>query len=187
MYPCKSLHKHYTKTHGSAKAVEGQDFRLCMFSDADWAGDRSDRKSTSGNVARLYGGPVSWESRKQKSVATSRTESEYVSQTMCVKQALWIGQILRDMEFGNYIGDNPMLVNIKGDNQGAIALAKNPHILERSKHIDIKYHLIRDLIEAGQIAISYIPTNQMPADGLTKPLEKNLFSEFKRLIGLVER
>ncbi|KAI1001928.1 hypothetical protein K3495_g6279 [Podosphaera aphanis] len=115
--------------------VDGQDDKLSMFSDADLASDRSDRKSTSGFAARLYGGLVSWGSRKLTSVATSSTESEYVSQPMCAKQAFWLGQVLRDIGYGEYIGKIPSQVHMMGDNQGAIALAKDPRLHEQSKHI----------------------------------------------------
>lgn len=72
-----------------------------------------------------------------------------------------------------------------GDNQGALALVSNPHLHERSKHIDIAYHFIRDLAEQGKISISYIPTEDMAADGFTKPLGKQSFLKFKTLLRLV--
>src|SRR5436190_1581639 len=113
-----------------------------MYSDADWAGDRTDCKSTSGHVAMLYGGPISWGSRKQTLVATSSTKSEYMAMSSCAKQSQWIVQVLKDMGFPRYIGNDPYVVQIKGDNQGALALVKNPHLHKRSKHIDIQYHHI---------------------------------------------
>ena len=73
-----------------------------------------------------------------------------------------------------------------GDNQGSLALVKNPHLHERSKHIDICYHFIRDLNERGKLDVAYIPTNEMPADGMTKPLQKPGFLRFKGLLGLVD-
>jgi hypothetical protein len=157
---------------------------LTVYSDADWAGDKSDRKSTSGCVAMLYGGPVLWTSRKQTSVATSSTESEYIAMAMCVKQAVWLGQILRDMGYSDYVGKHPETVSMKGDNQGALALVENPYLHERSKHIDIQYHYIRDLEEKKRITVSYIPTTDMAADGLTKPLDRVAFHRFKTLLGL---
>ena len=160
------------------------DENLTVYSDADWAGDKSDRKSTSGCVAMLYGGPISWASRKQKSVATSSTESEYIAMSLCAKQAVWLGQVIRDMGYPEYIGRSPTNVQIKGDNQGALALVKNPHLHERSKHIDIQYHHIRDLEERKKITVSYVPTTDMIADGMTKPLDRIAFTRFKELMGL---
>ncbi|CCE33420.1 uncharacterized protein CPUR_07344 [Claviceps purpurea 20.1] len=121
---------------------------FAMYSDADWAGDKSDRKSISGSVAMFYGGPISWSSKKQRSVATSSCESEYMALSACTKQGQWIGQIFRDLKLSKYVGKNPTCVQMLGDNQGAIALVKNPHLHERSKHIDICYHFIRDLEES---------------------------------------
>jgi len=157
---------------------------LAVYSDADWAGQKSDRKSTSGGVAMLYGGPISWGSKVQRSVATSSTESEYIAMSSIVKQSQWIAQVLRDMGYSRYIGPNPLTVDIRGDNQGALALVKNPHLHERSKHIDICYHHIRDLEERKRIAVTYIPTSEMVADGFTKPLGKTLFERFKSQLGL---
>lgn len=162
----------------------GSEEGLVIYSDADWASDKTDRKSTSGNVAMLYNGPVSWGSRKQRSVATSSTESEYMAMSMCAKQGQWIAQVLRDMGYPEYIGDTPTTVDTRGDNQGALALIKNPHLHERSKHIDICYHFIRDLEEKRRIAVRYIPTEDMIADGLTKPLQATAFQKFKNQLGL---
>jgi hypothetical protein len=157
---------------------------LAVYTDADWAGDKMDRKSISGFVAMLYGGPVSWASRKQTSVATSSTESEYIALSTGVKQAVWIGQVIRDMGFPGYIGSDPNNISIKGDNQGSLALVKNPHLHERSKHIDIQYHYVRDLEAKGKINVSYIPTTDMVADGLTKPLGRIAFDRFRELLGI---
>ena len=135
----------------------------------------------------LYGGPISWGSRKQTSVATSSTESEYIAMSSCAKQSQWIAQILRDMGFPRFIGNNPYIVQIKGDNQGALALVKNPHLHERSKHIDIQYHHIRDLEARKRIAVSYIPTTDMVADGMTKPLDRIAFQRFKDLMRMARK
>src|SRR5436305_13613669 len=94
------------------------------------------------------------------------------------KQGQWIAQILRDMGYPEYVAENGMTVDTRGDNQGAIALAKNPHLTERSKHIDISYHYIRDLQERKRVDIKYIPTARMAADGFTKPLPKLGFQRF---------
>ncbi|EKD16066.1 copia-type reverse transcriptase-like protein [Drepanopeziza brunnea f. sp. 'multigermtubi' MB_m1] len=75
---------------------------------------------------------------------------------------------------------------MKGDNQGAIALAKNPYLTERSKHIDIAYHYVRDLVDQRKSSLSYIPTAEMAADGFSKPLPKVLFQRFVRMIGAIE-
>lgn len=133
-----------------------------------------------------YGGPISWSSKKQNSVATSSAEAEYISQAMYAKQGQWTAQILRDLGMPHVINANGTTVQMYGDNQGALALVKNPHLHERSKHIDICHHFVRDLAEKGRLVIDYIPTSEMIADGLTKPLQRLAFGRFKNQLGLVE-
>ena len=157
---------------------------LVLYLDTDQAGDRTDCKSTSRHVAMLYRRPISWGSRKQTSVATSSTESEYMAMSSCAKQSQQIIQVLKDIRFPRYIGNSLYAAQIKGDNQGALALVKNPHLHERSKHIDVQYHHIRDLEAWKQIAVSYIPTTDMIADRITKPLDQIAFQRFKDLIGM---
>jgi hypothetical protein len=158
-----------------------------LYSDADWASDKVDRKSVSGSVTMFYGGPISWSSKKQRSVATSSCESEYMALASCAKQGQWFAQVFRDLGFAKYIGPDPELVQMLGDNQGSLALTKNAHLNERSKHIDICYHFVRDLAERGRLRVDYIPTANMVADGMTKPLERVAFERFKRQMGLAEQ
>ena len=162
----------------------GSHQQLVLYSDADWAAQRSDRKSTSGTVSFLYGGPICWGSKVQRSVATSSTESEYIAMSATAKMSQWIAQVLRDMNQAHHIGANSTTISIKGDNKGAIALVQNPHLHERSKHIDICYHHIRDLYERKKIDVDYVPTENMPADGLTKPLMPVAFQRFILQLGL---
>jgi len=156
-----------------------------VYSDADWAGDKTDRKSVSGSIVMFYGGPISWSSKKQRSVATSSCESEYIALASCAKQGQWIAQIFRDMSYGKYVGKNHHMVHMLGDNQGAIALTKNPQLHERSKHIDVCYHFIRDLVEQKRCNITFIPTVDMIADGMTKPLARVKFEAFRGQTGVV--
>lgn len=155
--------------------------QFAVYTDADWATDKTDRKSISGGVCLYYSGPISWSSRKQNSVATSSAEAEYISQAMYAKQGQWTAQILRDMHMPEIINSNGITVKMYGDNQGALALVRNPHLHERSKHIDICHHFIRDLAEKKMLVIDYIPTSEMIADGMKKPLQ---VERFKRQLGL---
>lgn len=157
-----------------------------VYSDADWAGDKVDRKSVSGCVVIFYGGPISWSSKKQRSVATSSCESEYIALASCAKQGQWIAQVFRDMGYARYIGKDSRTVQMLGDNQGAIALAKNPQLHERSKHIDVCYHFIRDLVEQKRCNITYIPTADMVADGMTKPIARVKFETFREQMGVMK-
>ena len=146
-------------------------------------------KSILGYVYMLGGGPISWMSRKQKSVATSTTEAEYMALSICAKEGLWLVQLMKDIGFTKYFNpsvniresdknevDSPM--QLKGDNQASIQLAKDAHVHERSKHIDVAYHHIRDLHKRNRIQVDYVPSEEMIADGLTKPLNKPLFKCF---------
>ena len=151
---------------------------LSLYSDDDWA-NMKDCKRISGHVAMIFNRPVAYGSKKQRSVSTSSCEAEYIGMSTCCKQGQWVAQVLRDMGFPEYIGSDPKTVEMRADNQGAIALTKNPHLHERSKHIDISYHHIRDLEEHKKIKINYVPTTEMVADGFTKPLERVAFEKFK--------
>ena len=132
----------------------------------------------------LAGGPVAWASRKQRSVATSTTEAEYVGLSIGAKQLLWLMQLLRELGFPSMIGRDAFCGDLRGDNTGAIALVENGHLHERTKHIDIAYHHVRDLRKRNLIKVSYVPTDQMAADGLTKVLDKVKHARFKQLLGL---
>jgi H2-forming N5,N10-methylenetetrahydromethanopterin dehydrogenase-like enzyme len=105
---------------------------------------------------------------------------------MFTKQGRWIVQVLKDLGRSQYIGKNGDTIQMSGDNQGALALAKNLHLHERSKHIDICYHFIRDLTEKGKVVTSYINTVDMVVDGMTKPAGRVVFERFKKLLGLME-
>jgi hypothetical protein len=151
--------------------------------DSDYAGDRTDRRSTYGSVFMLLGGPLAWYSRKQRSVSTSTTEAEYVALCQGSKEAVWLRDLLRELGFAQFLGSSKE-VQIYSDNQGCIALAKNPEDHARSKHIDVQYHYTRQLVEYGKIKLDYCPTEDMLADVLTKPLGFRMFSSLvQRLMG----
>ena len=156
-----------------------------VYLDADWASDKNDRKSVLGSVVMFYNGSISWASKKQKSVATSSCESEYMALSTCTKQGQSVAHVFRDFDRTKYIGKDANLVQMLGDNQGAIALTKNPHLHEQSKHIDICYYYVRDLAEKGRLVVNFVPTDQMTADGMTKPLTRVAFQRFKTLLGIV--
>ena len=106
---------------------------------------------------------------------------------MYTKLGQWAAQVWKDLGVPHYINDNKeRTVQMYGDNQGALALVKNPHLYERSKHIDISHHFIRDLAEKRRLEITYIPTQDMTADGMTKPLGRVAHEKFRRQLGLVD-
>lgn len=157
-----------------------------IYCDSDYAKDLDNRRSVLGHVVMLGGGAVSWSSKRQKSVSTSTTEAEYMALSSAGKQALWMRQFLTDINRISYIGTNKYTFRVYEDNQGAIKLVNNPHIHERSKHIDVAAHFIRELVEFKKIKLRYIRTDRMIADGLTKPLTKDPFERFRSMLGLGE-
>ena len=152
---------------------------LVGYADANWASDPDTRKSTTGYVFLLNGGAVSWNSKRQTTVATSSTEAEYMSLYSAVQEAIWLRRLLKDLKY-----ESSGAIKIYQDNQGTIALAKNPTFHSRTKHIDIKYHFAREQVKAGNIELEYLPTNDMVADALTKPLSRKKIEEFARAINL---
>jgi hypothetical protein len=135
----------------------------------------------------FYGGPILWSSKKQKAVSTSSCESEYVALSACTKQSQWLAQLLWDMRRNKYIGPDTNMVHMLSDNMGAIALTKNPHLNKRSKQIDICHNYMRDLARNRHLQVTYIPTADMVADGMTKPLQRVAFERFKNQLGIVAR
>jgi len=148
------------------------------FCDADWAG-QTHRHSISGYSFHMGVGAVTWSSKKQYIIALSSTEAEYIAQTHAAKELLWLRTFIGEIneKFGN-----PITLNC--DNQGAIALAKDNKFHARTKHIDIRYHFIRESVECGKININYIPTEDNVADIFTKPLAKAKFRQFVVMLGL---
>jgi hypothetical protein len=151
------------------------------YSDSDFAGDITTQKSTSGYVFIMAGGPVSWKSARQHAVTLSSTEAEYYALTEAAKEAIWQQAFLGEL---GYTGKDRNPVLILGDNTGALALAENPELHQRCKHIDIKQHFIRQEVEKGTITLGYKPTDQMIADGLTKPLSTVKHKNFVKQLGM---
>lgn len=154
---------------------------LSGYTDADWAGDTATRRSTSGYIFNLGSGAISWSSKRQPVVALSSCESEYMGETQATKEAIWLRRLLAGL-----LGQEkePMATVIFGDNQGAIALAKNPQFHARTKHIDIQHHFVREKQAEGEVDIQYTPTERQIADGLTKALPKDAFEAFRKALGL---
>jgi hypothetical protein len=143
------------------------------YCDADYAGDLISAKSTSGYLFILANGPISWKSKLQSIIAQSTTEAEYIAINTAIKEAVFIKQLLE--ELSHY---KQAKFPLYTDNNKALLLAKNPIFYERTKHIAVKYHYIRDLISQGIIDLLYISTKDQKADSFTKALEKVKFKEF---------
>ena len=149
------------------------------YSDADWAGDVKDRRSTSGNVFLLGGAAITWASKKQSSVALSTVEAEYMSLSVATHEAIWLRQLQEELGMKDA---GPTL--IYEDNQGAISMAKNPVFHKRTKHIQIRYHFVREAVEDEVITLEYCRTSEMLADSFTKPLPHEQFERLRIGIGL---
>jgi hypothetical protein len=139
---------------------------LIGFTDSDYAGDVEDRKSTSGYVFKYGNCVVSWNSSKQKTVSLSTTEAEYIGLANAAKEALWLKSILIELDRA------PKETKIYCDNMSTIALAKNPEMHSRSKHIEIRHHFLREKIQKLEFEVEHLSTQDMVADILTKGLAK---------------
>ena len=172
--------------------------------------DSDDRKSTSGFCFRLGNGAISWYSKKQSTVARSSVEAEYISLGTAAAEAKWVKMFITETGLDKYLYadgtdiarkrkanaiENHVSSNAKrskthgtiqlyGDNQGSIALTKDPKNHSKTKHIDVQYHFIRHLAEQGDIALSYMPTGQMIADVMTKALPPKVHNRFTGALGL---
>ena len=147
--------------------------RLIAYSDADYAGDIVTRRSTSGFVCMFMGGPVSWSSQRQRSVALSTTESEYIAASEAAKEIVWFARLFKEITNFTTV---PLL---RVDNLSAVKLVQNPVYHKRSKHIDVRYHFVREKHEAGELVVDHVCGEEQLADVLTKPLSRD---RFKRLL-----
>ncbi|KAL0356269.1 UNVERIFIED_CONTAM: Retrovirus-related Pol polyprotein from transposon RE1 [Sesamum radiatum] len=155
------------------------DAKLVGYTDSDWAGSADDMKSTSGYTFSLGSGIFSWASKKQATVAQSSAEAEYIAAAAASNQATWLRRILEDMGEKQ---EEP--TTIYCDNKSAIAITKNPVQHNRTKHIDIKYHALREATTRGEIELKYCSTEEQLADMFTKALPRDKFEELRMKIGV---
>ena len=154
--------------------------------DGDWGGDVDTRRSTTGYIFMSYGGPVSWRSKRQPSTALSSCEAEYYAAAESAKESVWLTRLLKDLGVNDvslvtkgdlsekeYQGSKPMTVF--EDNAGCIGLSKNPVSHKSSKHIEIRYHFVRERVRDGSLKLVYIPSSENIADICTKGTRRNVF------------
>jgi hypothetical protein len=147
--------------------------------DSDYAGDLDKRRSTTGYVFTLSQAPISWRCTLQSTVALSTTEAEYMAMTEAMKEAIWLQGLLDDL------GVEQDFLQVRCDSMSAIYLAKNQVYHARTKHIDVRYHFVRDVLDDGDILLVKIHTNDNPADMLTKVVTGVKFKHCKNLLRIL--
>lgn len=155
------------------------DSEIQGFVDADWASSTIDRRSYTGYAFKLSGSVVSWESSKQKTVALSSTEAEYMAISEAAKEAIYLRGLLLELT------GNATNITLFNDNQSALNLSVNPVYHKRSKHIDVRHHFIREIISDNLVNVDYLPTDIMPADVLTKSLGSEKHYKLLELLGVI--
>ena len=154
---------------------------LIMYSDANWAEDRVDRKSNSGYIVFAFGGTISWACRKQVCVSLSSTEAEYVALSEATQELIWLQRLSQDFSINIQYP-----VQILADNQSAIKMIDNHKFSNSTKHIETRYHFIKDIKEQGSINIKYVPAEDNIADMLTKALGGIKIKDLRTRAGLTD-
>ena len=175
LYICRYLvgTQHYRLSYDGAS---GQGLSACT--DSDWASDNNTRHSQSGYFVKLARGLILWTSRAQKTIVLSSTEAEYMALSDCSRQIVWMHTLLGELDY--YLKPIP----ICGDNQGSIFIASNPVTEKCSKHIDIRYHYILEVIARKLTELYFIDGENNPADLLTKNRGSVKFLKFRAMLGL---
>lgn len=153
--------------------------KIIGYSDSDLADDLDDRKSTSGAVFFLGLCLITWLSQKQKIMALSSCEAEYIAATTSACQGIWLARLLAHL-----LNKETEKVELRIDNKSAISLCKNHVYHERTKHIDRRYHFIRECVEAGRIEVEHVSSDEQRADVLTKPLGCVKFIAMRQKLGI---
>ena len=178
----KRILRYLRGTTSYGLVYDGKDCgELYGFSDADWAGDVNTRRSTSGYVFRFGNSSITWCSRRQQTVAKSSTEAEYVSLSSATQELIWLRRLLSGLGISF---DTP--TTVYEDNQGAIDIAKNPKHHDRTKHIDICHHFVRERVALNEVAVVHCPTENMTADILTKGLGTVKYRKFRDGLGVFD-
>ena len=156
----------------------GGEVKLCAYSDADWGGDISDRKSTTGYCTFMNDNLISWATKKQSTVALSSCEAEYMAISEVVKEIMWMRILLTELEIRV---ETPTIIYV--DNQAAIKISEHDSAHDRTKHIAIRHYFIRDCIDDGSVKLEWVRSEDQLADILTKPLTPATFISIRdRLI-----
>ena len=170
------------KTRDLALQFGGED-TLDIASDASFADNTKDRKSSQAFVVRLFGGTIAWRANKQDTVSTSTTEAELLALSQAAKESLFISRLIKELS----VTLDDESIRIQCDNQQTLRLVtKELAVLQtRLRHIDIHNHWLRQEVSQGRISPVYTPSAENMADGLTKALQQESFLRFVKCMGLV--
>ena len=158
---------------------KGGDEELVAYTDSDYAGDLEDRKSTSGYVFLLSSGAVSWTSKKQPVVSLYTTEAEFIAAASCACQAIWLRRVLEKLG-----QKQEEAVTVFCDSSSTIKLSKNPVMHGRAKHIDVRFHFLRELTKDGNVELVHCSSEDQLADVMTKPLKLEQFLKLRKYLGV---
>ena len=168
---------HYNGSYSDAEHL----LTTLGYSDSNFAGDIRERKSTMGYCFFLVRGVISWCSKKQRTVSTSTTEAEYIAIGHAARQAVWLRRFLIELPMDR----PPAFVRILGDNQASLDLVKNAEHHDRTKHIDVQHHYVRELVRDDYVRMEWVPTKEQLADGFTKALPRPTFVEHRTKLGVM--
>ena len=158
-----------------------KDLILTGYIDFDFQTDKDSRKSTSGSVFTLNGGAIVWRSIKKGCIIDSTMEAEYVAACEAAKEAVWLRKFRHDLEV---IANMNLPITLYCDNSGAVANSKEPRSHKRGKHIERKYHLIREIVQRGDVIVTKIASEHNIADPFTKTLTAKVFEGHLESLGL---
>jgi hypothetical protein len=161
------------------KGIDSENEGIIAYADADYANDKSDRKSISGYVIKFNDNVIAWKTKKQNVISLSTTEAELYALSTTVQETYWIKHFLESL------GIELSKITAYEDNQGTIALVKNGRKDGRTKHIEVKHWFLTDAYKDKKIDIKYLSTEMQLADMMTKPLGRVKFEKFRRELGLL--
>ncbi|KAL0561491.1 hypothetical protein IC582_001919 [Cucumis melo] len=177
----KTILKYLRRTRDYTLVYGSKDLILTGYTDSDFQTDRDSRKSTSGSVFTLNGGAVVWRSIKQGCIADSTMEAEYVAACEAAKEAVWLRNFLIDLEV---VPNMSKPITLYCDNSGDVANSREPRSHKHGKHIERKYHLIREIVHRGDVIVTQIASTHNVADPFTKPLTAKVFEGHLESLGL---
>ena len=177
----KHILKYLRRTRDYMLMYSGGDLNPIRYTYSDFQSDKDSRKSTSGSIFTFGGGAVVWRSIKQSSIADSTMEAKYIAACEAAKELVWLKKFYTDLEVVPNM-EKPLV--LYSDNSGAMENSKEPRSHKRGKHIERKYHLIREIIHRGDVVVMKIESEQNLADPFTKTLPERVFTSHLEGLGL---